>query len=72
MMRWRLSHTLGLAVAAGGIETEQHGSGVRALGINHGQGYYFGGQRSADEVPSVFLTTERAETKHDGCAKEWR
>ena len=45
-----LGHGFGLEVLAEGVETEQQRSAVRALGVDSGQGYYFGRPEPALEV----------------------
>jgi EAL domain-containing protein (putative c-di-GMP-specific phosphodiesterase class I) len=48
-----LAHALGLTVCIEGVETERQYHGVRALGCDGCQGYYFGRPMSADAVDAL-------------------
>ncbi len=45
-----LSHSLGLAVVAEGVETEQQLAELRTLGCDYGQGYLFGRPKRASQL----------------------
>jgi EAL domain-containing protein (putative c-di-GMP-specific phosphodiesterase class I) len=45
-----LSHSLGLAAVAEGIETEQQLAELRTLGCDYGQGYLFGRPKPASNL----------------------
>jgi EAL domain-containing protein (putative c-di-GMP-specific phosphodiesterase class I) len=45
-----LGHALGMEVTAEGIETAEHLGYVRAVGCDHGQGYYFARPAPAEQI----------------------
>jgi EAL domain-containing protein (putative c-di-GMP-specific phosphodiesterase class I) len=52
------AHGSGATVVAEGVETAEDATTLRALGVDHGQGWYFGrpGPPEALAVPAAALT----------------
>ncbi len=49
-----VAKSLNLSVTAEGIETAEQLDHLRALGCDHGQGYFFAKPMPSDRVPSLF------------------
>ena len=52
-----VAKSLGLSVTAEGIENAEQLEHLRALGCDHGQGYYFAKPVTGDRVPALLMTT---------------
>jgi diguanylate cyclase (GGDEF)-like protein len=52
-----VAKSLGLSVTAEGIESADQLEHLRALGCDHGQGYYFAKPMPSDRVPALLLIT---------------
>jgi EAL domain-containing protein (putative c-di-GMP-specific phosphodiesterase class I) len=52
----QLGQHLGMNVVAEGVETEQQGAQLRALGCEFGQGYYFSRPMDGDVAEALFLS----------------
>jgi EAL domain-containing protein (putative c-di-GMP-specific phosphodiesterase class I) len=50
---------LGRFVVLEGIETEQHAAWLKEIGCDYGQGFYFAGALSRQQVPD-FIAARRA------------
>ena len=54
-----LAHDLGMGVTAEGIETTAQTDQLRALGVDHGQGYYFAPPLSDGEIAALLARAAR-------------
>jgi diguanylate cyclase (GGDEF)-like protein len=52
-----VAKSLNLSVTAEGIETAEQLEHLRALGCDHGQGYYFAKPMASDRVPALLMAT---------------
>jgi EAL domain-containing protein (putative c-di-GMP-specific phosphodiesterase class I) len=52
-----VAKSLNLSVTAEGIETAEQLEHLRALGCDHGQGYFFAKPLTSDRVPALLLST---------------
>jgi len=52
-----VAKSLNLSVTAEGIETAEQLEHLRALGCDHGQGYYFAKPMASDRVPALLIAT---------------
>ncbi|HEY7651939.1 MAG TPA: EAL domain-containing protein [Methylomirabilota bacterium] len=52
-----VAKSLGLSVTAEGIETADQLDQLRALGCDHGQGYFFAKPMTSDRVPALLVAT---------------
>ena len=52
-----VAKSLNLSVTAEGIETAEQLEHLRALGCDHGQGYFFAKPMASDRVPALLLAT---------------
>ncbi|MCP5160785.1 MAG: EAL domain-containing protein [Hahellaceae bacterium] len=55
----QLAHSLDLKVIAEGIETVEQLRYLQALGCDYGQGFYLSKPVSADEIPVIFVQSQR-------------
>ena len=59
-----VAKSLNLSVTAEGIETAEQLEHLRALGCDHGQGYFFAKPMTSDRVPALLLATSPWSTRH--------
>jgi diguanylate cyclase (GGDEF)-like protein len=59
-----VAKSLNLSVTAEGIETAEQLEQLRALGCDHGQGYFFAKPLASDRVPALLLATSPWGARH--------